>query len=83
MMRIRISSLDNRVPQLVVNKGAPTLRRLPARHMGFLITSKALKAEDQDSPHKVLKYKITDGPEHDFIINSGLGNASIRTFTQG
>ncbi|XP_009947556.1 PREDICTED: FRAS1-related extracellular matrix protein 3, partial [Leptosomus discolor] len=82
MMRIQISSLDDRVPQLVVNKGAPTLRRLPAGHLGFLITSKALKAEDRDSPHKLLKYKITDGPEHGFIINTGLGNESIRTFMQ-
>ncbi|NXV83743.1 FREM3 protein, partial [Atlantisia rogersi] len=82
MMRILISSLDNRVPQLVVNKGAPTLRRLPTGHLGFLITNKSLKAEDQDSPHKLLKYKITDGPEHGFIINTGLGNKSIRTFMQ-
>lgn len=83
MMKIQISSLDNRVPQLVVNKGAPTLRRLPAGHLGFLITSKALKAEDRDSPHDLLKYKITDGPEHGFVINAGLGNESIRTFMQG
>uniref|UniRef100_A0A8C4U5I8 FRAS1 related extracellular matrix 3 n=1 Tax=Falco tinnunculus TaxID=100819 RepID=A0A8C4U5I8_FALTI len=82
MMRIQITSLDNRVPQLVVNKGAPTLRRLPAGHLGFLITSKALKAEDRDSPHKLLKYKITDGPEHGFLINTALGNESIRTFIQ-
>ncbi|NXT84904.1 FREM3 protein, partial [Zapornia atra] len=82
MMRILISSLDNRVPQLVVNKGAPTLRRLPAGHLGFLITNKALKAEDRDSPHKLLKYKITYGPEHGFIVNTGLGNESIRTFMQ-
>ncbi|NWH18825.1 FREM3 protein, partial [Grus americana] len=82
MMRIQISSLDNRVPQLVVNKGAPALRQLPAGHLGFLITSKALKAEDRDSPHKLLKYKITDGPKHGFIINTGLGNESIRTFMQ-
>ncbi|KAM6270253.1 FRAS1-related extracellular matrix protein 3 [Porphyrio hochstetteri] len=82
MMRILISSLDNRVPQLVVNKGAPTLRRLPAGHLGFLITNKELKAEDRDSPHKLLKYKITAGPEHGFIINTGLANESIRTFMQ-
>ncbi|XP_010188146.1 PREDICTED: FRAS1-related extracellular matrix protein 3, partial [Mesitornis unicolor] len=82
MVKIQISSLDNRMPQLVVNKGATTLRRFPAGHLGFLITKKALKAEDQDSPHKLLKYKITDGPEHGFIINTGLGNESIRMFMQ-
>jgi len=83
MIRIQISSLDNRVPQLVVNKGAPTLRSLPAGHLGFLITSKALKAEDQDSPHKLLKYRITDGLDHGFVMNTGLGNESVRTFMQG
>uniref|UniRef100_A0A8B9PVL4 FRAS1 related extracellular matrix 3 n=1 Tax=Apteryx owenii TaxID=8824 RepID=A0A8B9PVL4_APTOW len=82
-LRIQISLLDNRMPQLVVNKGAPTLRRLPAGQLGFLITSKALKAEDRDSPHKLLKYRITDGPEHGFIVNTGLGNESIKTFMQG
>ncbi|NWX16774.1 FREM2 protein, partial [Aegotheles bennettii] len=82
MMRIQIRSLDNRMPQLVLNKGAPTLRRLPSGHLGFLITSKALKAEDRDSPHKLLKYKITGGPEHGSIVNTGLGNESIRTFVQ-
>ncbi|KAM6136377.1 LOW QUALITY PROTEIN: FRAS1-related extracellular matrix protein 3 [Phoenicopterus ruber ruber] len=82
VMKIQISSLDNRVPQLVVNKGAPTLRRLPAGHLGFLFTNKALKAEDRDSPHKLLQYKITDGPEHGFIINNGLGNETIGTFMQ-
>ncbi|KAM9295746.1 LOW QUALITY PROTEIN: FRAS1-related extracellular matrix protein 3 [Morus bassanus] len=80
-MRIQVSSLD-KVPQVVVNKGAPTLRRFPAGHLSFLITSRALKAEDRDSPNKLLKYKITDGLEHGFIINTGLGNESIRMFMQ-
>ncbi|KAM7168527.1 FRAS1-related extracellular matrix protein 3 isoform 1-T1 [Macrochelys suwanniensis] len=82
MLKIQINPLDNGVPQLVVNKGAPTLRNLPTGHLGFLITSKSLKAEDRDSPHKLLKYKIIGGPEHGCIINIGLGNESINTFTQ-
>ncbi|XP_006275703.3 FRAS1-related extracellular matrix protein 3 isoform X1 [Alligator mississippiensis] len=82
MMKIHINSLDNGMPQLVVNKGAPTLRSLPTGHLGFLITSKSLKAEDRDSRHKLLKYRITDGPEHGFIINIGFGNESINIFTQ-
>uniref|UniRef100_A0A8D0L5A9 FRAS1 related extracellular matrix 3 n=1 Tax=Sphenodon punctatus TaxID=8508 RepID=A0A8D0L5A9_SPHPU len=82
MMKIQISSFDNGVPQIVVNKGAPTLRSLPTGHLGFLINSKTLKAEDRDSPHKLLKYKITGGPKHGFIINIGHGNESVKTFTQ-
>ncbi|XP_054845897.1 FRAS1-related extracellular matrix protein 3 [Eublepharis macularius] len=82
MMKIQISSLDNGVPQIVVNKGASTLRTLPTGHLGFLITSKFLKAEDRDSPHKLLKYRITDGPKYGLLINTGLGNGSIKAFTQ-
>lgn len=83
MMTIQINSLDNGVPQIVMNKGAPTLRSTPTGHLGFLITSKSLKAEDRDSPHKLLKYRITDGPKHGLLINTGLGNGSIKAFTQG
>uniref|UniRef100_H2ZYY2 FRAS1 related extracellular matrix 2b n=1 Tax=Latimeria chalumnae TaxID=7897 RepID=H2ZYY2_LATCH len=82
MMTIRIMSVDNGVPQIVVNKGAPTLRVLTTGHLGFLITSKALKAEDRDSPHTSLKFKITEIPQHGFLIHLGKGNESITGFTQ-
>lgn len=83
MMTIQINTVDNGVPQIVVNKAAPTLRVLHTGHLGFLITSKVLKSEDRDSPHKVLKYSIVEAPHHGYIINTALGNDSIRTFTQG
>ncbi|MFT7807597.1 FRAS1-related extracellular matrix protein 3 isoform X1 [Arapaima gigas] len=82
MMNIQINTVDNGIPQIVVNKAAPTLRVLHTGHLGFLITSKVLKSEDRDSPHKVLKYSIDEPPQHGFIINTALGNESIRTFTQ-
>uniref|UniRef100_UPI00398EB886 FRAS1-related extracellular matrix protein 2-like isoform X2 n=1 Tax=Pristiophorus japonicus TaxID=55135 RepID=UPI00398EB886 len=82
MMKIQISAVDNGVPQIVVNKGAPTLRIVHTGHLGFMITSKALKAEDRDSPHKLLKFRITEGPEHGYIINTDLGNGSVTTFNQ-
>ncbi|KAL2098421.1 hypothetical protein ACEWY4_007628 [Coilia grayii] len=83
IMTIRINTVDNGVPQIVVNKAAPTLRMLHTGHLGFLITSKALKAEDRDSPRKVLKFSVSEPPQHGFIINTALGNDSIKTFTQG
>uniref|UniRef100_A0A8C5P888 FRAS1 related extracellular matrix 3 n=1 Tax=Leptobrachium leishanense TaxID=445787 RepID=A0A8C5P888_9ANUR len=83
MMKIQINSIDNGMPQITVNKGAPTLRSLHSGQLGFIITSKSLKAEDRDSPHKQLKYRIIDGPKHGFLINMEQGNDSIRTFTQG
>eukprot|EP00062_Callorhinchus_milii_P007006 gi/632948132/ref/XP_007889422.1/ PREDICTED: FRAS1-related extracellular matrix protein 2 [Callorhinchus milii] len=83
MMTIRIVSVDNGVPQIVVNKGAPTLRILTTGHLGFVITGKALKAEDRDSVHNYLSFRITEGPDHGHIINLAKGNDSITGFTQG
>ncbi|KAG7471211.1 hypothetical protein MATL_G00122010 [Megalops atlanticus] len=82
MMKITILSVDNGVPQIVVNKGGPTLRILSTGHLGFMITSKALKAEDRDSIQASVTFKITVGPEHGYLINLGKGNASVTTFTQ-
>ncbi|XP_051822639.1 FRAS1-related extracellular matrix protein 3 [Antechinus flavipes] len=82
VMRIQISSLDNGIPQVVVNKGAPDLRILRTGQLGFPITSKSLKAEDQDSPHNLLKYTVTSGPEHGNLIHLDLGNENIKVFTQ-
>ncbi|KAE8627259.1 hypothetical protein XENTR_v10006920 [Xenopus tropicalis] len=82
MMKIQILAVDNGVPQIVVNKGAPTLRILTTGHLGFLITSKSLKAEDRDSAHLSLRFRVTQGPSHGFIMNLGKGNQSINQFTQ-
>uniref|UniRef100_A0A8C9QQD6 FRAS1 related extracellular matrix 2 n=1 Tax=Scleropages formosus TaxID=113540 RepID=A0A8C9QQD6_SCLFO len=81
-MEISVISVDNRIPQVIVNKGCPTLRMLPSGHLGFMITSKVLKAEDRDSSQVSVTFKVTLGPEHGYLINLGKGNASITTFTQ-
>lgn len=83
VMKITILPLDNGVPQIVVNKGAPTLRVLETGHLGFVITSKTLKAEDRDSIQGSVTFRITVAPEHGYLINLGRGNATITTFTQG
>lgn len=83
MMKITVLSVDDGVPQIVVNKGGPTLRVLETGHLGFLITSKTLKAEDRDSLQLSVTFKITVGPEHGYLINLGTGNATVTTFTQG
>ncbi|KAG9264632.1 FRAS1-related extracellular matrix protein 2-like [Astyanax mexicanus] len=82
MMKITVLSVDNGVPQIVVNKGGTMLRMLTTGHLGFVITSKALKAEDRDSPHGMVTFRVTVGAEHGYLIDLGKGNATITTFTQ-
>ncbi|XP_075449299.1 FRAS1-related extracellular matrix protein 2 [Ascaphus truei] len=82
MMKIQVIAVDNGIPQIVVNKGAPTLRILSTYHLGFLITNKALKAEDRDSIQLSLRFHVTEGPNHGFLINLDKGNHSISHFTQ-
>lgn len=83
MMTIHINTVDNGVPQIVVNKAAASLKVLQIGHLGFLITSKVLRSEDRDSSQRVLKYTVTEAPLHGFIINMAQGNDSIKTFSQG
>ncbi|XP_040029913.2 FRAS1-related extracellular matrix protein 2b [Gasterosteus aculeatus] len=82
MMTITVLPVDNGVPQIVVNKGAPTLRLLENGHLGFVITSKTLKANDRDSIQNSVTFRITVAPEHGYLINLGRGNATITSFTQ-
>uniref|UniRef100_A0A7N8WUF0 FRAS1 related extracellular matrix 2b n=1 Tax=Mastacembelus armatus TaxID=205130 RepID=A0A7N8WUF0_9TELE len=82
LMKITVLAVDNGIPQIVVNKGAPTLRLLETGHLGFVITSKTLKAEDRDSIQNSVTFRITAAPEHGYLINLGKGNDTITTFTQ-
>ncbi|KAL6115857.1 frem2 [Pungitius sinensis] len=82
MMTITVLPVDNGVPQILVNKGAPTLRLLENGHLGFVITSKTLKANDRDSIQNSVTFRITVAPEHGYLINLGKGNATITSFTQ-
>ncbi|XP_033942134.1 FRAS1-related extracellular matrix protein 3 [Pseudochaenichthys georgianus] len=82
MMTIHINTVDNGVPQILVNKAAASLKVLQTGHVGFVITSKALQSEDRDSPQSILTYTVSEAPLHGFIINTALGNDSIKTFSQ-
>ncbi|KAM6911118.1 FRAS1-related extracellular matrix protein 2a [Lycodopsis pacificus] len=81
-MRITIVANDNGVPQIVVNKGAPALKILATGHLGFPISSKALRAEDRDSTPASLVFHVTTQPKHGYIVNLAQGNNSINTFSQ-
>lgn len=82
VMKITVLPVDNGVPQIVVNKGAPTLRVLESGHFGFVFTSKTLKAEDRDSVQNAVIFRITVPPLHGYLINHGRGNATATSFTQ-
>ncbi|XP_068920733.1 FRAS1-related extracellular matrix protein 2 [Petaurus breviceps papuanus] len=82
VMKIRVIAVDNSSPQIVVNKGAPTLRILTTGHLGYMITNKILKVEDKDSLHISLKFIVTRAPHHGFLFNLGRGNHSVTQFTQ-
>ncbi|XP_059207433.1 FRAS1-related extracellular matrix protein 2-like [Centropristis striata] len=81
-MKITIVSIDNGVPQMVVNKGAPTLKIMTTGHLGFPIGPKVLRAEDRDSSPASLVFHVTAEPKHGYIVNLGQGNNSISSFSQ-
>lgn len=82
MMRITVLPVDNGVPQIVVNKGAPTLRVLDSGRLGVVITRKSLKAEDDDNIQETVTFRITHAPKYGYLINLSRGNSTINTFTQ-
>ncbi|XP_028818661.1 FRAS1-related extracellular matrix protein 2b [Denticeps clupeoides] len=81
-MKITVLSVDNGIPHVVVNKGGATLRTISTGQLGFLITGKVLRAEDRDSPHVAVTFKVTVGPLHGYLISLAKGNATVTTFTQ-
>lgn len=82
-MKITIVAMDNGIPQIVVNKGAPTLKILTTGHLGFPISSRVLRAEDRDSRPDSLLFHITTQPKHGYIVNLAQGNNTVNTFNQG
>uniref|UniRef100_A0A452VIT9 FRAS1-related extracellular matrix protein 2 n=1 Tax=Ursus maritimus TaxID=29073 RepID=A0A452VIT9_URSMA len=82
VMKIQVLAVDDSVPQIAVNKGASTLRTLATGHLGFMITSKILKAEDRDSLRFSLRFIVTEAPQHGYLLNLDRGNHSVTQFTQ-
>lgn len=82
MMKITVLTVDNGVPQIVVNKGASRLRVLDSGRLGFVITRKTLKAEDNNNIQETVTFRITHAPKFGYLINLSKGNSTINTFTQ-
>ncbi|RVE63941.1 hypothetical protein OJAV_G00141250 [Oryzias javanicus] len=81
-MTITVVAIDNGLPQIVVNKGAFTLKILTTGHLGFPISPKVLRAEDRDSKPASLLFHITTQPKHGYVVHLGRGNNSVDTFSQ-
>ncbi|XP_077361848.1 FRAS1-related extracellular matrix protein 2-like [Festucalex cinctus] len=81
-LNITVVPVDNSVPQIVVNKGAPILNTLLTGQLGFLVGPKHLRAVDRDSGPAALVFRVTTPPMHGYLINLGLGNNSVDSFSQ-
>lgn len=81
---ITILPVDNRIPQLVLNRGATNLDVLPGNRLGLVIRSSALRVEDLDSRNSELLYTITYPPINGILAVAGhlWSNKSVTNFTQ-
>lgn len=81
---IDILPVDNRIPQLVLNRGATNLDVLPDNRLGFIITSSSLRVEDLDSNYSDLLYTVTYPPTKGILAVTGHyhSNEIVTNFTQ-
>jgi len=82
-MDIEIVPVDNGVPQMLINRGAPSISELSGGKRGFRVTKKTLRADDRDSNVTMLNYLITTSPLHGRIINIDNESYALESFTQG
>ena len=81
-MHIDIKAVDNKVPQLIINRGGTTLESVLGNRLGLRITNEHLKAVDPDSNHTQLTYHVSVPPDFGILINIALGNSSVSSFKQ-
>ncbi|XP_061660319.1 FRAS1-related extracellular matrix protein 2-like [Syngnathoides biaculeatus] len=75
-LKISVVPVDNSVPQIVVSKGLLTLKTLPTGQLGHLIETEHLRTPP------VLLFQVTTPPRHGYLVNLGLGNTSVDSFSQ-
>ena len=83
-VRVVIKPVDNRVPQLVLNRGATNLNKLLGNRLGFVISDSVLRVEDLDSNNSQLIYTVTFPPSNGILTEAGglHSNQSVKNFTQ-
>ena len=83
-VQVVIRPVDNRIPQLVLNRGATNLYTLQGNRLGFVISNSVLRVEDLDSNNSELLYTVTYPPVNGILAVGGHyhGNKSLNNFTQ-
>ena len=83
-IHVVVVPVDNRIPQLVLNRGATNLHSLPGNRVGLVIRSDALRVEDMDSKNSELLYTVTHHPVNGMLVMEGRcnGNKCVTNFTQ-
>lgn len=82
MVEVDIKAIDDKLPQLIVNRGGTTLEMLPGGRLGLCITNDLLKAVDPDSNNTQLSYFVSIPPDYGIVMNAGLGNKTVDEFLQ-
>ena len=83
-MDIVIQPVDNRVPQVIKNKGTTDLQVLSDGRLGFVFSSNCLKADDSDSDDASLRFIVTSPPLNGFLARAPYVSRekSVTNFTQ-
>ena len=81
-IEIDIQAIDNKTPQIIVNRGGTTLEPVTGGGLGLCLSSDLLKAFDPDSNNTQVKYLISDPLNFGTLINIAKGNESVTEFRQ-
>lgn len=79
---INIRPVDNKLPVVAKNLGAPALQNFDDGMVGFQLSDKALQAHDSDSNNDDLRYFITGPAKHGKLVNVSSPKQIMTTFTQ-
>ena len=82
-IEIDIQTIDNKTPQMIMNRGGTTLETIfGGSRLGLCLSSNILNAFDPDSNSTQVMYLISDPPNFGTLINVARGNGSVMEFTQ-
>ena len=81
-IEIDIQAIDNKTPQIIVNRGGTTLETIPGGVLGLHLSNELLRASDPDSNNTQIIYLISNPLYFGILINIGRSNESLTEFRQ-